>query len=48
MSMKKTIVLILLVSMLLSMTGCHKAVPRQSDRHKVIEEFEKKVLANRI
>ena len=48
MSMKKTIVLILIMSVLLSTTGCHKAVPRQSDRHKVIEEFEKKVLANRI
>ena len=44
MSMKKTIVLILLVSMLLSMTGCHKAVPRQSDRHEGIEEFEDEVL----
>jgi len=42
--MKKTIVLILLVSMLLSMTGCHKAVPRQSDRHEGIEEFEDEVL----
>lgn len=40
--------LVLIASVLLSMTGCHKAVPRQSDRHKVIEEFEKKVLANRI
>ena len=44
MSMKKTIVLILLASMLLSMTGCHKAVPRQSDRHEGIEEFEDEVL----
>ena len=44
MSMKKTIVLILLVSMLLSMTDCHKAVPRQSDRHEGIEEFEDEVL----
>ena len=44
MSMKKTIVLILLVSMLLSMTGCHKAVPRQSDRHEGIKEFEDEVL----
>ena len=44
MSMKKTIVLILLVSMLLSMTGCHKAVPRQSDRHEGIEELEDEVL----
>jgi hypothetical protein len=46
--MKKILMLVLIASVLLSMTGCHKAVPRQSDRHKVIEEFEKKVLANRI
>ena len=26
------------------MTGCHKAVPRQSDRHEGIEEFEDEVL----
>ena len=29
MGMKKTIVLILIMSVLLSTTGCHKAVPRQ-------------------
>ena len=46
--MKKILMLVLIASVLLSMTGCHKAVPRQSDRHKVIEESEKKVLANRI
>ena len=44
MSMKKTIVLILIMSVLLSTTGCHKAVPRQSDRHEGIEEFEDEVL----
>ena len=43
MSMKKTIVLILIMSVLLSTTGCHKAVPRQSDRHEGIEEFEDEV-----
>ena len=36
--------LVLIASMLLSMTGCHKAVPRQSDRHEGIEEFEDEVL----
>ena len=44
MSMKKILMLILIASMLLSMTGCHKAVPRQSDRHEGIEEFEDEVL----
>src|SRR5574344_1632152 len=43
MSMKKTIVLILIMSVLLSTTGCHKAVPRQSDRREGIEEFEDEV-----
>ena len=36
--------LVLIASVLLSMTGCHKAVPRQSDRHEGIEEFEDEVL----
>ena len=31
------------MSVLLSTTGCHKAVPRQSDRHEGIEEFEDEV-----
>lgn len=44
MSMKKILMLVLIASMLLSMTGCHKAVPRQSDRHEGIEEFEDEVL----
>ena len=43
MSMKKILMLVLIASMLLSMTGCHKAVPRQSDRHEGIEEFEDEV-----
>ena len=42
--MKKILMLVLIASMLLSMTGCHKAVPRQSDRHEGIEEFEDEVL----
>ena len=44
MSMKKILMLVLIASVLLSMTGCHKAVPRQSDRHEGIEEFEDEVL----
>ena len=44
MSMKKILMLVLIASMLLSMTGCHKAVSRQSDRHEGIEEFEDEVL----
>ena len=44
MSMKKILMLVLIASMLLSMTGCHKAVPRQSDRQEGIEEFEDEVL----
>ena len=42
--MKKILMLVLIASVLLSMTGCHKAVPRQSDRHEGIEEFEDEVL----
>ena len=44
MSMKKILMLVLIASVLLSMTGCHKAVPRQSDRHEGIEELEDEVL----